>query len=522
MQTLGTQAETDLSRPFNALLLEDDQQRADALLALLVRLAAADVRVIRMGGGTRRPRETLEQILTQAAGSDAEAFSVENARLIVRAIVKRQGHEKGVVLLIKQAETVHPTMLRALQAMAPFFVQDGEPTLQVTFVGRPTFLAVLNEPDLTPLRQALGYQGSPQALKQKAADILVEPTAVRPHVLSKSSRANDLPERVEAARVSSASQPSKAPDGISSELAPRAPAPRLKATGSSRVTDGLGRREPTLEQRPVPVAEPSAAEPAVASAYTRRRRRVPLRLMLMLAAVVIAAEAAYFGLHLLFYRDVPARSVVSMVSPAAPPPALPSPPPASSIPAPSTPAPPVAEAPPPSPARNAAPHGTATPSVTSATPLSAEPSTQLRQDFDAFLASSGRNVAALSEAQRGALFTEYLEWRSQNAPASKAPGAKPSRRIVIHVPAGSETAEALSAHLLESSPPEFSTVETRRVATTPDRPSIRYFHPEDEPAAQLTAKWMANTGLNWTLQDFSTFRPLPSRGTIEIWLTKQP
>ena len=511
MQAFDTQAEADISRPFNALLLENDQQRADALLALLVRLAAADVRVIRMGGGAYRSRETLEHVLTQAAGPDDEAFSGDNARMIVRAIAKRQGHEKGVMLLIKQAETVHPKMLRALQAMAPYFVQDGEPTLQVTFVGRPRFLALLDEPGLTPLRQAL---------EQEAADAFVEPTvAATPQVpLPESSGANDLPERVNAPPTVGAARPLKTPAGASAELPRRSAAAPIRAAGSSRVSDGVGRLEPTLAWQSVPLVEPSAAEPAAAPARTLRRRRVPLRPVLMLVAILIAAEAAYSGLHLLFYRDVPARSVVSMANPAAPPPVLPSTPPAPSIPAPSTPAPPVAEAPAPPAALDAAPHGTATRPIASAAPPAAEPSAQLRQDFDAFLANSGRSVAVLSEAQRGLLFTEYLEWRSRNVQESKAQ----SRRIVIHVPAGSEAAEALSARLLESSPPQSSTVEARRVATTPDQPSIRYFHAEDEPAAQLAAKWMADTGLNWTLQDFSTFRPLPSRGTIEVWLPRRP
>jgi len=80
----------------------------------------------------------------------------------------------------------------------------------------------------------------------------------------------------------------------------------------------------------------------------------------------------------------------------------------------------------------------------------------------------------------------------------------------------------LSARLLASLRPRFGTVEARRVAATPAKPSIRYFHPEDEPSARSAAAWLADMGLNWTLQDFSTFRPLPSRGTIEVWLPQQP
>ncbi len=329
------------------------------------------------------------------------------------------------------------------------------------------------------------------------------------------------PKPVEAACISSAVQPLKATAGVSDELMLPSPAAPLREPGSQRVDDGVGHGEPPLVQPSAQLLEPSAAKLAVASVRALRRRRILLRLVLVLAALVIVGGAAYVGLHRVFYRDVPARSVVSVVTPAALPPA------SSSPLVPSTPAPPLAELPAPSPAPSSmAPplslHGTAAPSNTSTAPTSAEPPARLRQDFEAFLASSGRNVAALSEAQRSTLFGEYLEWRSQNASASVALNTAPSMRIVIHVPDGSETAEALSTHLLASPPPRFSTVEARRVPATPDHPSIRYFYAEDGAAARVAAQWMADTGLNWTLQDLSTFEPRPSRGTVEVWLPRQP
>ena len=415
MQVLGDDARIDLGRPFNALLLENDKQRADALLALLVRLTTAEVRVVRMDGGTRHSLETLEHILAQAAGSDAEAFTGDDARSIVRAIAKRQGHEKGVMLLIKQAETVPPTMLRALQAAAPYFVHDGDPTLRVTFVGRPAFLALLDGPGLAPLRQALGFQESPQAPEPEAADIFVEPTtAARPQAsFPKSFGANEPTERVGATHDAKAAR-LRTLAGAVAELTPRPlPVPQ-RATGLHHVGDGVARREPTLAQLTAALFEPSAlenaaedaAQLAIAPAPALPRRRSPLRLVLTLGGVAIGTAAVYFGLHTLFYRDVPARSFVIMD----PPPALPSSPPVPSIPASSTPAAPVADAP---------------SSTASAAPLSAEPAAQLRRDFDVFLTNSGRNVAAMSQAQRDALFAEYLEWRSHNVPAAKIPGATP-------------------------------------------------------------------------------------------------
>lgn len=107
-------------------------------------------------------------------------------------------------------------------------------------------------------------------------------------------------------------------------------------------------------------------------------------------------------------------------------------------------------------------------------------------------------------------------------PALSVPAA-PSvsrARVVVHVPPGA-AADALSTRLLASFDPRLETVELRRVAATPSRPSVRYFYAEDEFTARNVAAQMSGTGLAWTVRDFSTFRPLPSRGTIEVWLPQE-
>lgn len=93
-------------------------------------------------------------------------------------------------------------------------------------------------------------------------------------------------------------------------------------------------------------------------------------------------------------------------------------------------------------------------------------------------------------------------------------------RVVIHVPAGF-AAEMLAARMLANFDPRPGSVEIRRVAATPSQPSIRYFHSGDETAARDVAARLSGTGLAWTLRDFSTFRPLPSRGTIEVWVPER-
>ncbi len=271
----------------------------------------------------------------------------------------------------------------------------------------------------------------------------------------------------------------------------------------------------TDTQRPfttplAPLPEPNAAEPSEAPVHALRHRRILLRLVLMPATIAIVAGSACVGLHRLFYRDVPVRSVASVAAPAAPEagssPSLPAPP----IPVSSTPTP------------SPASQGRTMPSATSVPPPSTMPAARLRQDFDDFRANSGRNGTMLSETQRGAPPGEAADRRLQDNQTATPPSAAPGLRVVVHAQAGSEAGDMLSARLLASLRPRFGTVETRRVAATPAKPSIRYFHPEDEPSARLAAAWLADTGLNWALQDFSAFRPLPSRGTIEVWLPKQP
>jgi hypothetical protein len=419
------------SRQFTAVLLNDDQKRASALADLLSSLATPDVRVIRIGSASRS-HSMLERILAPVAQADSPSRLAENARLIARTIAERQGRETRVVLLIRQAERLQHGVLRSLQAMAPYFTQAGEPTLQVAFIGRPAFQALLDGEDLAPLRQALAIGPDP-----------LKPTT----------------------------EPAPAPSGT-----------RIFEAADPE----FGRPE-----RPSPATLPRNAEPDAVDDARRLRpaaipypapRRGRIAAFGLLALMIVAAMtgAAYVGLHRLFYRDVPARRVVA----AAPPPA----------------APPVS-APVPAPAIAPAPVENATPAA-----------------------------PPLGEEQRNGPTDRLTDRRPPGASTSSAPDPRPEQRpnqrpdprVVIHVPVGSASAEALSAQLVKTFGGRPGTVEARRVADTPTRPSIRYFHPEDEPAARQAAGLMADTGLNWTLRDFTTFQPRPSRGTIEVWLPRQP
>lgn len=270
--------------------------------------------------------------------------------------------------------------------------------------------------------------------------------------------------------------------------------------GAGGVNEPVALREPALES---PLTEGQADDsgpasippqpraphltPAPAPAPAARRGRT-----LAVGAAVFAAMAlaTYIGLNMAFYRKVEAPRALSLPgsavssSPPAPSPALP-------VPGPAAPAPP-ASAPVPDPAP----------------PVLASPS------------DAGRSLEAPPAARSSADPAEP----SSRPPIEDVPpppaAPSPSPRIVIHVPTGSEGAEAMSAYLRASLGSRLGTVEARRVVGTPARPSIRYYHLGDEPVARQLAARMAGAGLTWTLQDFSTFQPRPSRGTIEVWLPR--
>jgi hypothetical protein len=429
-------------RPFTALLQDDDQQRDAALARLLAELAQPDVRVVRMGN-SMRSRLMLEHILIQVTGPDGRTSQDDGARRIARTIAERQGRETRVVLLITQAETLHSKTLRLLQAMQPYFAENGAPTLQVVFVGRQAFRALLDGHGMTPLREALGFQAQAETMRPAA------------------------PGRVPAP-----------------EMVPNpGPLPTAQVVGEPVALANPPLEPGTLQeqagrpgQAPMPPPRPGAAHAASGPALRRMRN-----LVLGLAVFAAMALAAYMGLHAMFYREVQARGVLNL--------------------------PPAAEPPPPA----AAPPVSLVPGPPAQDPQASTPAPGLVPPAEALPSDPGRSRNALPAARRSPDPPEL---------SSPPPAAPPNPRVVIHVPAGSERAEAMSAHLRAGLGSRLGAVEARRVAGTPERPSIRYFHPGDEPVAHQVAAWMADAGLIWTLQDFSAFLPRPSRGTIEVWLPR--
>lgn len=186
-------------RPFVIHLIPDEQDATVAAASIVAGLAGPDVRVVRAGNPLRSPL-TLDRILIQVSGPDG-VVQGSDASLLVRAIAERQAQETRVVLLVEQAETIHPKVLRSLQAMAPFFVQAGSPALQVVFVGRPSFRDLLDGEQLPLLRAAL--DAGPPAMPPIAEPALRSDSAGHqvPKIEAAASLEPPAPVRVSDARA---------------------------------------------------------------------------------------------------------------------------------------------------------------------------------------------------------------------------------------------------------------------------------------------------------------------------------
>ena len=122
----------------------------------------------------------------------------------------------------------------------------------------------------------------------------------------------------------------------------------------------------------------------------------------------------------------------------------------------------------------------------------------------------------LSAAEKERLFERFQE--QLDHPVRTRPAPIPSEaghpRIVIHVPP-TAAAEDRARRLAGTIGAEGDHVEVRQVGASPAQASVRYFHPDDQAAARTLAARLSG---RYQLQDFTTFRPLPSHGTIEVWL----
>lgn len=142
----GTNAVASLQagHPFSLLLAADERQLATALDSLMDAIADPNTRFAR-ATNPLRARLTLERMLIQVIQGDPDELQGDPAA-IIRRIADRRGDETRVILIIERSETLHPEVLRFFGHTATLF-PDGTPRLQILFVGRPEFRAMLDDPD---------------------------------------------------------------------------------------------------------------------------------------------------------------------------------------------------------------------------------------------------------------------------------------------------------------------------------------------------------------------------------------
>ena len=109
--------------------------------------------------------------------------------------------------------------------------------------------------------------------------------------------------------------------------------------------------------------------------------------------------------------------------------------------------------------------------------------------------------------------------RARSAPPARSlspapPAAAPTLSILLHhAPAGRAAAEALAARLAEAGLGDAALVETR---FAPQATELRLFHAADRAQAEALAE---AAGLSKdAIRDFTTFRPSPPEGSVEIRL----
>ena len=137
-------ASIQAGHPFSLLLTEDDRQRVVDLDALMDTIADASTRFTR-ATNPLRARLTLERLLLQVISGPVEPIMHDPAA-VIRRIAERRADETRVILVIERAETLHPEVVRFFGSTAAMF-PDATPRLQILFVGRPEFQAMLDNPE---------------------------------------------------------------------------------------------------------------------------------------------------------------------------------------------------------------------------------------------------------------------------------------------------------------------------------------------------------------------------------------
>jgi hypothetical protein len=100
-------------------------------------------------------------------------------------------------------------------------------------------------------------------------------------------------------------------------------------------------------------------------------------------------------------------------------------------------------------------------------------------------------------------------------PAGQAGSVPP--RIVVHYrqDAGADAARRIAAELRAQG---YARTELRPVPFPVSRANVRFFHGQNRSVARAVNELVQATGRRSDLRDFTHYVPLPTLGTVEIWL----
>lgn len=122
-------------------LCADDPVVRSALVELVIdAIADLDTRFVRAGNPLRAPL-TMERLLIQAIGPEADLRQSRDPTAVTRQLARRLGDESRLIVILEQAETLDGELLDLLHAMAPY-LENAQPRVQF----------LLSAPHLPPLQ----------------------------------------------------------------------------------------------------------------------------------------------------------------------------------------------------------------------------------------------------------------------------------------------------------------------------------------------------------------------------------
>ena len=103
-----------------------------------------------------------------------------------------------------------------------------------------------------------------------------------------------------------------------------------------------------------------------------------------------------------------------------------------------------------------------------------------------------------------------------------ANAAAPRPRVFVHYAEGGGSRAVARAERLADRVGDagFAEVNLRSVPFAVETGSVRYFYAADRVFAERLIETLGGTETTWRLTDFTTYRPLPRPGTLEVWLPR--